>query len=431
MQEKRVHIDDKFTNQAWAEMRNLLDRELPVAEPRRRGLAWWLACAVGLAVLAGGAAYWWFGTQAQKDKVGSALPIALSDKSQTGELPESQPRVNKGSAEEAPTSIVKKQALSPVSKPSSAQKMSSGRNGRKSLTPISMHQLATESDNLLAAHPATGQMPLEKTNIETTPLASTSVEPGTQTEILFNLPSGIPARDFQLIENQMLANKTVASALPWAKHWVWSLQGNGSAVTSLTGLGAGIEFGAERELSGRLSLRTGLGYDYLRQPIYAGVSVANTIGQADPSGKVFYDNPGLSAENIFDVTLNDVDTRFLKLHYLTMPLNLACTIGKRWEANLGGILGLLLTSSSVYVQDGLLDRAGFGTAADSSTSAKPAKVALSDFAITGGVGFKLNRTWSLQLRYVHGMTDVLPDNNAGDHNRLIKLGIRYNLNQGR
>jgi hypothetical protein len=126
-----------------------------------------------------------------------------------------------------------------------------------------------------------------------------------------------------------------------------------------------------------------------------------------------------------------VESKFLKLHYLTIPLDMVYSIGKRWEANLGGTLGLLLTSNSVYVQDGLLDRAGLGIAAEDHSGTKPAKVSLTDLAITGGLGFKLNRAWSLYLNYAHGMTDILPDNNTGDHNRLIKLGVRYKLNQGR
>jgi hypothetical protein len=105
-------------------------------------------------------------------------------------------------------------------------------------------------------------------------------------------------------------------------------------------------------------------------------------------------------------------------------------IGKRWDANLGGSFGLLLSSSSVYVRDGLLYKVGFNSErADSNTTL--AKVSLTDFAITGGIGFHINRTWGLQLNYVHGVKDILPDNSAGDYNRLIKFGFQYKLSSGR
>ena len=50
MQDKRLHINKKFTDRAWSEMKHLLDQELPTDEKRnKRPLIWWYT---GAAVLA-------------------------------------------------------------------------------------------------------------------------------------------------------------------------------------------------------------------------------------------------------------------------------------------------------------------------------------------------------------------------------------------
>ena len=78
MQDKRIHIDKKFMDQSWAEMRKQLDLEMPVPGQQRRRFGWWWFGLVGLLLVSAGAgaAFVVWGKKAPATAVKTAQPIA-------------------------------------------------------------------------------------------------------------------------------------------------------------------------------------------------------------------------------------------------------------------------------------------------------------------------------------------------------------------
>ncbi|MCC6725732.1 MAG: hypothetical protein IT258_14580 [Saprospiraceae bacterium] len=87
MQDNRTHIDEKFINHAWGEMRKQLDQELPVnTEQKRRPFTfWWLT---GLLLLVAGFGYYAYARHAnvvvpKEEKPLGMKPVLFAEKGNT------------------------------------------------------------------------------------------------------------------------------------------------------------------------------------------------------------------------------------------------------------------------------------------------------------------------------------------------------------
>lgn len=71
-------IDEQFTNQAWEQMKHLLDEEMPVSKKRRRrGLLWLLFFLIGLSIGGGMVGFWsYYQKEEQPIAENSTIPIA-------------------------------------------------------------------------------------------------------------------------------------------------------------------------------------------------------------------------------------------------------------------------------------------------------------------------------------------------------------------
>ncbi|MCF8244595.1 MAG: PorT family protein [Saprospiraceae bacterium] len=428
MSDKPLHIDKKFTDQAWAGMRNLLDQEMPVPPGKRRRFMgfWWLGLvAVGLLV---GAGYLFFGKKTATPTVtnqpiaGSVLPqfphqietsIIPDDESIASE--ELSAEIASTQAEAAPKIQSSNTGNKPKQCNSPLEKMSAGTLGK-------MNHQETEAFQGTLLEPAlqliaSAAIPNASSNTLETPIPSEAVaisgmEP---------LPNySIPA--FAAPINNDIKVQAFLSKKPG---WDWAIQANAIAVPNLTGGGFSVGVVADKYLlADKLSFEIGVGYAYLRQPV-----IANTFENSvfeNASDNIIYENADLTSFDASGIALTTALRKNLNLHYLTVPIQINYCFAKRVCANVGFNTGILLSSPSDYTQDGILNANIWRKQSDFRTGTA-SKVSILDAAVTAGLGFRCSKSTSLHLDYLHGLRDVLPENHVGDYNRVIKIGVRIKL----
>jgi len=420
MQDKQVHIDEKFTDQAWDEMRKMLDQELPVKRQRRRFAWWWFTLLVG-GTLLGGTLLW-----RSQEQQPEPLQPTQNQPVASATLP---PVKEESSDFEATTSALSNE----VSEPDQtarivAEKPSTFSNTKK---PVRSAKLKTKLSSTLPAtapHQFVAENSIQSSESIAKIEQQKQVENAAYRAFEQNLMPVLPTKTF---DRQSQANKAVKPFLKQCQTCNFALQVSALTLPNFTSGGASVDFLAEKRLFGeKLKLGVGLGYTYLRQPIYTGISYGFSSATSDTLGKVIYANANNgAADELFDPAFSNFQSQVLQLHYLQMPVQISYQLTRRFSVNAGGAIGLLLSSKSEYVNNGVLnDLTNLGRA-ESKYLAGAAKsnITLFDFSLFGGLGCQLTKKASLHLDYVHGVKDVITLNRTNDVNRTLKLGLRYQL----
>ncbi len=416
MQDKSIHIDDKFTDRAWADMRSMLDKEMPMQpEKRRRLLGWWWFALLGIGLVAG-AGYLAFGEKAATKKTIQSKPVASATLSpimtESGPI---TPPITASIAENVVGSKANKQQTATIN-------FDKKQDFKKSNTPNSSGIELYEDRQLLSEksadyQPFSDMVIVDSLQLETQDLNErTTLENSEYLALLSPVPLIEPAEK----------DLKVADYFAKKQGWSWALQASALAVPNFSGGGYSLEAVSSKALiNNRLSINFGLGYAFLRQPI--NVFTENTSSSNDIANEVVYENSGAFVTEAIGLNGISINNKLLKLHYLTVPVQFSYRFSKRFSANAGAMVGLLLASKSDYTQDGILGsfaKQNNDLVFGASTFSKVSSI---EIAAIGGFGFVCSPNSSLHFDYVHGLTDVLPDNTVGDFNRLIKLGFKYKI----
>lgn len=427
MQDKPLNIDEKFVDKAWSDMSILLDREMPVQVDRPRiGLGWWWLTLIGVGLLIGGGILF-YGKKLNADPVVPTQPVAIATQPST----DNQSKLNSipvelpASIVEAPSTISKSASSSQPPKIQKNNLTASGKAGNNSKSKLLSRSLETTQNGLVSND--------ENSNEPSQAALITGTKQSVQDNLAEN-PKHTEIEQLGMLTihpfETSLDNKLSVDARFATKNKiVWGIQSSWITVPNLAGGGFTVEAVGEKPLSNRLSFEMGVGYAYLKQPIYAGVNAVN-VSTSEQDGRIGYDS-NFTSDLVSSPSIDTVyRNRHLDLHYLNLPVQVYYHLNNRLSFKAGVNAGVLMASRSSYTQSGLLEN--FGLANEKKSSAgRVFKVSIYDFAATAGISFRFNRAASVHFDYLHGLADVLPQNQVGDYNRLLKLGFRYNLNNGR
>jgi hypothetical protein len=394
-------------------MSRLLDREMPVAAPRRkRRIAgwWWLFAGLGLG--AGIAAVWFSSIQEPVPPPPIERPVAQTHNRGQEQLP--APAVENagttGPAATPPPPALTAPIAATADRPGGAI---------HSVSPEKSTPANVENSPLPAA--ATPPATANDTKAENRPpfpisgLASLPLTPLPERQPGLNLAT--PDRPGSKSRPQFLA---YASALT-------------SPVSGSNGLAGGV-LASFRLKNPRLSLEAGLGYTYIRQPlsIFAPDDAAN-LG-AGENQQVIYGFENLDEKATRFESNYLLATQDLGLHYAEVPVHLAFMASPRWQFFAGANILVLLESAPGFTGGGLLDDArqmdvANGDLYASGISSSTLLVPLSkiDAQLSAGVRYRLGRSLSLGLQYQTGTVDVVKSNGADDYHRLLRLSLFHHF----
>ncbi|MEO1258015.1 MAG: outer membrane beta-barrel protein [Bacteroidota bacterium] len=196
-----------------------------------------------------------------------------------------------------------------------------------------------------------------------------------------------------------------------------------------------------------LILQAGLSYSYINQPLSfthedgnganAGSNGTNTLAPESLFDLGFSLENNIrvstSSNNLSEQFINkSITSERLKLHYLSVPLQLNYSVNRFFFT--GGIqLSTLLLTTNNDFDGGLFnslnsDRtemtepsATDPTADDSNIN----KISDLDLSANVGIGYRLTKNMGIYLQYNNGFNDVIKDNNKKDKNRFFQLSVQY------
>ncbi len=431
MQDKRLLIDEKFTDQAWSKMSNLLDREMPVQLERRRRFAWWwLAALAGFVILAG-AGFLFFAKKATVTATAPPQPVAgVVERPSTSNpsIPKTEkPLPTNGNAttilplRHEPLLVTKNKPDAAISMPK--QNKSEVIQIVADKQPIGQSQASDfASQKQTESFVANSAGFSEIAEVSDPVLASRTISPAL-----------LEASDIQVIDFSV-PPPTVSTSIKklLSTRWGYALEGAGMSTLTSPASGASLMAIAAKPLkNSRLSIETGFGYSYIQQPL--------TIVVKGTTAPVF-ENIGIGSQSNANYGLKDnldsydasngVVTEYfqaLKLHYVQVPVRLRYQISSRISMMIGMESAILLRSDSKYTSGGVLAFDNRNDESSSSASSGSINTSVFDFAASGGLNCRLSKAWSVQLGYKFGLKDVLPNNNYGDYNRMFQAGIRYDF----
>ncbi|MBI1225672.1 MAG: outer membrane beta-barrel protein [Bacteroidetes bacterium] len=425
MQDKRIHIDEKFIDRSWVEMQLLLENEMPVQQKkRRRFIGWWWLGLIGIGVLFG--AVYLFGNKKDKPETVTNQPIASSN---------SKVAVKPGHSEGENLSHEQLKTVGELNSPiksSSGLMSNKGLNaGYSELKRRYTHSIKPENAdnsrlNLIVESKSEGKPLLGgKESIEAVQFDGNELKTNEYNSIE-NLEK-LAAIPINPLLNQHEFEFLLSSQNLYKRKVEWSIQASVLAVPDLSGGGFSFDLlSSNRLISNRLLLNAGLGYAFISQPIYAGITSNSIVPDAFDNNIVYGNaNKDMAFEGL-DPNFVTIRNQTLKLHYLTVPIQLNYQLTNRFALNVGVSTGVLLKSNSGYSKAGILNSFASSNK-DASNNSTNSIISNFDFSISGGIGFKCSKSLSINLDYLHGLTDVLPNNNVGDFNRELKLGFRYKL----
>ena len=455
MQDKDLHVDKKFTDQAWIKMESLLDQELPVtSDKRKRPIVLWMSEAVGLVALSIGMYFVVnLGNPDIKTKNGVEL-IAKEKEGLSSTITLEANSIN--------NTTTFSDNVNDISSPllTTRNKENRGTLERKaSQTSIKSNTGNTVDENklLISNKQLTSLDSINnfKKNSEKNDFSEELKQTINDEKLVYHNDFSTK-NPIDKLENKII-NKLNFSPTIYPVHLSKKTQKSirqsvfASTMFAPESKTNGLNIGYLRNIKTSrrgLELQAGVSYKYLAQPIeYTFAEISFTGGQTGTPERLdllydisfsgsnnskFLDSNG-SFENYDPSPSNDIAINRLKLHYLSVPVQLNLRKG-RFSLSGGLQGGILLLASNNSFDGGLLKISGSGNNEDlfyanaSSVTANNLpnpKLSIFDLSGTLGTGFNLSENVGLQLSYIHGFKDIIKQNSKKDHNRLFQVSMKY------
>ncbi len=456
MQDKNLHIDKKFTNQAWMEMKRLLDQELPVdKENNRHPFFWWYS---GAAVLAASTiaffVFFNFNTLKNKPENIQNTPTIISENNQKNKEIINENDLMANNSSEAITDYNQKDKTIEIKEDKNItknektvlQKLNkfTNENNIKNSTEnqpskfIEKNIAQKEIDIAEIKKSTTKQKQILEENNFTEINSTESVQPSDKHEI--NHLAQIPIKG---LENHNSPELTITPTNKFGKSsrllvYATSIFRIGKGTR---GIGAGVSKTIELK-NKKWWVETGLGYSYLSQPLSYVVEQDINPATSDPTNVLI--DYGFGNENTVREEDNNIvnspmlpppntnNLEKLKLHYLNVPITINRKIGRFFIS--GGLqTDILLHATNGNINGGLFkdlnlsknEQADLTLGSQLEQNSKTEPYSNIDLSGIIGGGYMFTKNASVKFSYHHGLIDVLKNNSDQDFNRYFQLSLQY------
>lgn len=438
------HLDDKYIDQAWEQMRHLLDQEMPVQEKRRRGAFWWWLLPL-LLLFAGGTGWWLWERQPAQEPQNKELQLNAAPERPVANADTQQPEHEAQSEDE--THSLENQVANTESAAISAmqrqpEKATSAKNTSNFIRKNRADKTAAiSSTNGIAQDevPALGDSQVFEnkiiTSAESTKDEVAAAEPSQQPKPPFTTQSlniiapqllPVPAADLEVVPQ--LTNRR--------ELFRWGVEGGTLTRTfdNLDGIFGGVI--AEFPLRGRvLHLRSGLHYSAYRFDIESQSDIARSESADNPqSGSGFGTNadPNAVSRINFDILAQQI----------ALPVVLVYQPARKWGIELGADFSYLMAATSMTSSEALVTLDSGGNTSfnpDQSTANRFVNSLYGDsnqdidlnqlnrwgIAASAGVVYYPADKWGVRLHYQYGFTDLLKSTDFQSFDRDLRLSVLY------
>ena len=435
MQDKDLHINKKFTDRAWADMRRLLDEELPTTERRRRFGWWWVLFGLAAFLVTGTAAVLYFSKKQNQQTAPVKIdqPVAFENKAHpaTATLAKPTPTTENTAAGSPVASLHAPSAPGSTHLPSAKTTPSA-----PALGDAPAHPTAKSIEKSLANAEDSSKLPVLEA-VASLENKEKEVAHGIERTLLpaEKIPGlNLAGLDYEATLNSMLKTPAPKKACPIELSAY--VGGLAAPLSPASGADAGLAIGLPLGNS-RFTLEGGPEYAFVQQPLYLVVaqSPVTNMGPASLEEEVFVsvDNEKISTESSQSYNSVTRVSESLQMHYANFPLSLKYKASPRISFHGGMNLGILLASSPGYTNGGVLRNLSDKNLADeyniNADQLRNSGISLSrfDFSATGGARYRLNYRLELDFQYRLGMRDLILSNTEKEYNRFFNLSLHYRL----
>lgn len=468
MQDKDLHTDKNFTDRAWKEMQFLLDKEMPVEEKnKKRPVLFWLSGISGIAALLAGIYFFSLSENTIDNSIGKNETWATVGDAMDNE---SSPMQKDKNILVNKTDENNSTLKSADDKSTNYNKINSRKTIEKSNSEIEHQQAIAIKKSILNSNKKLGL--ISKTNNQINPITTTDISKSAtelpQNNIAENRPKKtiilettippIHLNSINKIEQLTLQeikrpNKINPISLKGTK--LKNNHENTLFASNLFMVGSrshGLSVGYLRNIktiNNNWNVNAGISYKYLAQPIEYTLTEASIdtsglgsnefkndflieVGYGNTTTSRLLDNNGDPSEN--SNGSSDIPFNKLKMHYLTIPVNIQYRKNRFWLS--GGIqASLLLVAKNSSLTGGIAKE--IGLTSDSSEAnfyntinagrTNPSIPDLSnfDFSTTLGIGYSLTKNLDMHFSYLHGLKDIIKNNLNKDYNRHFQFSMQY------
>lgn len=420
-------FDEQYIDQAWSEMKKLLDKEMPV-QPRRRAAGWlWLLAGFLLAALIGGGAY--FILQSAKS---AAPPSSPPGPTAQLELPAGRQRAGEARQKEAvaqeQTSGTGKEGPAGIPRNDSAKQRRAGTTGR-SITTLRLPETPALPDIPNGRGPEAEKGAGQATAPENTTSLPRETTIKTRAWPQINSLPAHPGKNLAVAE----AQKEQATGLPhpvFRQPSLFRVAAEGSAYwlgySAADGLGAGLAVEAHSRKN-RLYARTGAFFRSYRPKLVTESSVLrleNSFSKIpQPDGSLANSNSELASSTAVEAA-----------RYVQIPL----LAGFQWRPRLAfeaGIQAGFLVSGTTASTWKLNNQAGSssGPQQENNTIFETSKGAgahllnTASLDVIAGLAYRHSERTSLRLYWQYGLADVFVSARDEAYLRGLSLSVSYYL----
>lgn len=467
MQDNFTNIDRKFTDRAWKEMSKMLDKEMPVSQPRKSGwkryLLLLLFLGIGIGVVFGIKALF-FDSEPVVEPTKVERAVADADENESKEI--KTPLQAKIPERDETITVVAGQNSDKEENLETSIAITEKNNPEINLTieePIIENTRNDESNNNVATNTEINEPIFLK-------ILPYETKEDNQKETTSSIASHIASLSINKIEYEESAELDF-DELPAvkSKRKIFNprsikVRGNGifHPIRTIDGIGGALL--AEYDLKNpKFGIETGVGFDYLvSNPIAANKNLAifgrsdaefadettNSFQLIDETSEDFSvpvsveENYIATATQLEDTTLTFSLLSFpVELHYFKLPFEVFYKVGSRWRIS-GGLNFALLLSSPNSTTGGILN----GTNAKSAntsivgatneaynniSSTTNVPIRKIDLAASIGINYLLSKNFEAGFRYNQGLIDHFNLENLNSHNRYFQLSLAYKFNMNK